>query len=262
MSHNPCIVVQCAVKGRVAMTEHGMRWARKSTPRARCCLAVALLLCANGMPQRADAEPRKQVELRDYRVYGRTARDLVSYMKSRPFHGDYGPAMANIRPKYQLNLKTRQSKRGCAVRSLSVTTRFVVTIPKAVEARKFDRHTRRVWRAFRRFTIRHENVHKRIYLGCVRRFTRRARRIGPQSSCMGLRYRLRRDLDAADKACDRLHRTFDRRSFRRVRHLALFRRARAERGRRRFARRNGARVLPRGQAMPNWFTYVGRTRDR
>lgn len=214
----------------------------------------------------AAADRRVTTENRDYRVYGHTPRELVSYMKSRPFRGDYGPAMANIRPRYRLDLKTRQVRGGCAVKSVSVPVRFVVTLPKAVNERSFDRRTRRAWRSFRRFAARHENVHRRIYLGCVRRFQRQARRTRPMASCSALRYHLQRRLRDADTACDRRHRAFDRRDFRRVRNLALFRQARAQKRRlarapRRFTRSQGRRGAVRtGQVPPSWFMSLGRDR--
>ena len=195
--------------------------------------------------------------VRDYRVRGVSARDLVSYMKSRPFRGDYGPAMANIRPRYLLELKTRQIKRGCAVRSAKVRVRFTVTLPKAVDERRFDARTRRMWRSFRRFTVRHENGHRRIYMRCFRRFERAARRSKSKSSCISLRYDLRRRLRAADKDCDRLHRAFDRREFPRVRNLSLFRQARAQKNGRRMARsKQRRRSLAASRRPPNWFSYV------
>lgn len=216
--------------------------------------AVGLVGAGWGRADAATATVESSLVERAYRVYGKSASAVVSYMKRRPFRGDYGPAMANIRPRYDLRVETRRRGGHCAVRALRLRVRFVMTLPRAVDRRAFDRSTRRSWDAFRAFTRRHELRHRRIYLRCLRRFVRDARRIRG-ASCMRLDWAVRRALRAADKRCDRHHHAFDRRDFRRLPHMALFVKARADRrGRaavlRRAAWRGGRSARRREWARP------------
>lgn len=148
---------------------------------------------------------------RDYRVYGNTPKDLVRYMRVRPFRGDNGPTVANIRPKYSLKLDTRRSAGRCSVGSVKLDIRFTMTLPRAMNSSRFDPNTRYAWRAFRAFLQRHETYHRRVYIRCARRFMRDARRIAPNRSCSRIVREANRQLRAADRACNRLHDAFDRR---------------------------------------------------
>lgn len=183
-----------------------------------------------------------KTEIRDYRVYGTTPKALVSYMRARPFHGDNGAALANIRPRYSLSVQSRSERGQCRIRSINLSIRFVVTLPRAMDRKRFSRGTAAAWRAFRGFARRHELVHRRYYLRCARRFLRKARRLGGKGGCFGIHWKARSLLDAEDKACNRLHDAFDRRDAPRVLHLSLFRRAYGNRYRkvsRRSVRRKG-----------------------
>lgn len=194
----------------------------------------------------AAAEIKHTTVERAYRVHGAEARSLVAYMKRRPFRGDKGPAMANIRPRYKLTIKTKSSGGTCLVARIKLDIRFVMTLPDAVHARRFNGRTARAWASFRRFAEQHEKVHRRIYLGCARRFLAKARN-GRDRSCRALQADIRRQLKAADRDCNRLHDAFDRREFPRVPQLALFRQARAKAGRRQPQR------APAGAAPATWF---------
>ncbi len=210
-------------------------------------LAAAALIGLSP-PARADISART-VE-RDYRVRGHDAPALVRFMRRRPFAGDNGPAMANIRPRYDLRITTRPGARrrgkaaACQVGSLKLSIRFTMTLPRAVHEPRFDRRTRRAWRHFTRFARRHEEVHRRIYLTCARRFLREAARLSSERSCSRLRRDVRRLLRDRDRACNRQHDAFDRRDFPRLKHMALFtlaRQAAPARGRR-TARRKAIRA--------------------
>ena len=50
------------------------------------------------------ADVRTSTQTRSYSVGGTTATSLVSYMRSNPFHGARGDAVANIRPNYALSM--------------------------------------------------------------------------------------------------------------------------------------------------------------
>lgn len=203
---------------------------------AGLCCAGPLFLAGPA----AHAEISARTIERDYRVRGLNARTLVSYMRRRPFAGDNGPAMANIRPRYDLKVETAAGEgrardtrkaaraRGCRVDKVSLSIRFTMTLPHAVQESRLDHRTKRAWRSFRSFTRRHEETHRRIYLRCARGFLRKAAAMSSQNSCYRLKREVRRLLDREDKACNRLHDAFDRRDFPRVRHMPLFRLARQE----------------------------------
>ncbi|PLX38564.1 MAG: hypothetical protein C0606_10275 [Hyphomicrobiales bacterium] len=221
-------------------------------------LAAALTLAAG--PTAAGI--KASLVERDYRVHGRSAKAAVSFMKTRPFRGDYGPAMANIRPKYDLRIETRQKAGRCTVRSLSLRIRFTMTLPRAVHRASFDRRTRRAWDSFRAFTRRHELHHKTIYMGCLNRFVKKARRMSSPRSCASLQREIHRALRAADRQCDVRHKAYDRRDFRRLPNLPLFVKARSERYRhskptRRTAERRGHGAVPARLPSP----YLRRVRD-
>ena len=80
-------------------------------------------------------------EIRDYRVYGTTPRELVSYMRARPFAGDNGPALANIRPRYTLKIETGIHRGQCRIRSVHLSIRFIMSLPRAMDRGRFARGT-------------------------------------------------------------------------------------------------------------------------
>lgn len=187
-------------------------------------IMTAVMVCCTGI--NAAAQPRSVTVTKDYRVRGATERSLVAYMKQRPFPGDRGPAMANIRPRYSLDLETVERSGTCRISRIALSIRFVMTLPRAVDADRFSASTRRNWNRFRAFAKRHEEVHRRIYLGCARRFIATARRQSHDGACFGLRLHVRRLLREQERNCDRLHDAFDRRDLQRLRQLTLFRQAR------------------------------------
>ena len=205
----------------------------------------------------------QRTEIRDYRVYGKTPAELVRYMKRRPFRGDNGPAMANIRPKYGLKLKTlstravKGAKRsGCKVASISLDIRFVMTLPKAMQSAKQSSNTRHAWRSFRSFAKRHEEQHRRIYMGCAKSFLGKARKMTGRS-CAHVKQQVNKLLKKEEKACDKKHLAFDRRDFPRVPNLALFRKAKLEKARKRQALRKKTQARatkPRRSAALGWFS--------
>src|SRR5262245_32948241 len=88
--------------------------------------AMAFVLLA---PESGIAGVRSTTEFRAYVVGGTTAGSLVSYMRRRPFRGDYGPAVANIRPNYTLSIDTTFSDAVCSVRDVDLNINFVMTLP-------------------------------------------------------------------------------------------------------------------------------------
>lgn len=195
------------------------------------------------------AKIEEKTEVRDYRVYGTTPGQLVSYMKRRPFRGDNGPAMANIRPRYKLKTATAKSPKGCKVKRVHLSIRFIMTLPRSMEARKQDRKTKYAWRSFRAFARRHEERHRQIYLSCARRFVRQATRLAPQRQCRTLTRQVKKLLKEQEKACDRKHLAFDRRDFPRVPSLPLFRHARFEKTLNSRARHRASRTSTRTPRM-------------
>jgi len=199
------------------------------TVRDRSRILIVLLTVGaaiSGLCVSVAANPRSTTVIRDYRVHGDTERSLVNSMKARPFRGDKGPAMANVRPKYRLRMETRKDKHVCRIKTLDLSIRFIMTLPRAVNKDRFAPRTRRTWSSFRAFAKRHESVHRRIYMNCARRFLRTARRRSVPGSCSRLRREVNRMLRDQKRDCERLNDAFDRRELSRLRTLSLFRNAR------------------------------------
>jgi len=139
--------------------------------------------------------------------------------------------MANVRPRYRLTMETRKDKHVCRIKTLDLSIRFIMTLPRAVNKDRFAPRTRRTWASFRAFAQRHESVHRRIYMNCARRFLRTARRRSVPGSCSKLRREVNRMLRDQKRDCERLNDAFDRRELSRLRTLSLFRNARLNRHR-------------------------------
>ena len=68
---------------------------------------AAAILC--GSASQATAGVTSSSQINPYWVGGSTASDLINYMRNRPFHGDRGDAVANIRPSYGLSVTGKQA---------------------------------------------------------------------------------------------------------------------------------------------------------
>jgi predicted secreted Zn-dependent protease len=160
---------------------------------------------------------------RYYTVSGTAKSTLARRMRSNPFRGDGGGAVANIRPKYSLDVVTKKTGSSCKVVQANLKVRFTLTLPRAKES-AMSAGTRSVWRSFVSFAKRHEQRHRDIYLQCARNFVAKAQRISG-SNCAGLKAKAQRLLNAEDRACDKRHAAFDRSERRRLGSQALFRTA-------------------------------------
>ncbi len=182
-------------------------------------IVVACLLATT-----ADAGVRSTLVKRDYYVSGTTARALVAYMKRVPLRGHRGAALASIIPSYRLDLKTRQRGGTCRVAKVDLHVSFVLTLPRSRHEPQMSRSTRSAWRSFVAFARRHEESHRQIYLSCARNFVSKARRM-TAGNC----FTLQRDVRALQRkerlACDRRNAVFDRREYKRLPRLRLFRMA-------------------------------------
>jgi len=191
------------------------------------------------------AEIRTELRERSYMVSGKSAMEVAAFMRRRPFRGDYGPAIANIRPRYAFTFKTDQRTSHCRVTRFSFKIDFTMTLPKARQETKFDGRTLSAWRSLRGFTRRHELVHRKIYLGCAKRAERAVLALRPRY-CRGMGRKIRRLLNAEKKACKARHLAFDRREIRRLKHHRFFELARRQRDRARASQSSA-----RKSATPN-----------
>lgn len=164
---------------------------------------------------------------RYYNVSGTTQVSLARKMRSNPFRGDHGGAVANIRPKYSLDVHTKKAGSTCRVSAVNLNIRFVVTLPRAKES-AMSSSTRSSWRSFVSFARRHELRHRSIYLQCARNFAAKAQRLSG-SNCGALKAKAQRLLNAEDRACDRRHAAFDRVERGRLASQSLFRNTRTAR---------------------------------
>jgi len=192
------------------------------TLRAVAATVAAIVLSANSLA--AFAGVTSTTSQRYYNVSGTSQATLARTIRSNPFRGDSGGAVANIRPKYALDVATKKAGNTCRVTNVNLSIRFVLTLPRANES-AMSASTRTVWRSFVSFARRHEEGHRAIYLQCARNFAAKAQRLSA-SNCAGLKAKAQRLLDAEDRACDRRHAAFDRSEGRRLRSQPLFRTAR------------------------------------
>jgi len=160
-------------------------------------------------------------QINPYWVGGSTASALISYMRNRPFHGDRGDAVANIRPSYSLSVSGKQAGGSCRAVDVGLKVRFVITIPRARNAGAMSPATLSAWNNFVAFATRHENQHKSIYLQCAGEFVAKAMRM-TAPSCFALSANIRSQFDAAKRACEKRQLAFDRRDYGRVFGLSLF----------------------------------------
>ena len=173
----------------------------------------------------ASAGVRTSTQTQSYSVGGTTAASLVSYMRSNPFHGSRGDAVANIRPNYALNVATTQAGGTCRASNVTLNIRFVMTLPRARSAGAMASGTRSAWNSFVAFTRRHEETHRSIYVKCGNDFVAKAERL-TASSCAALQASIRRLLETEKGVCESRQRAFDRADYGRVAGLSLFKMAR------------------------------------
>ena len=196
---------------------------------------AAVLLVGAGNTLRAEII-QKTVE-RQYRVHGKSARAVAAFMRDRPFHGDEGPAIANIRARYSFDFKTKKDERSCRADRFRLRVDFTMTLPYATQESSFDPNTKRHWKSLQGFVRRHEGVHRNIYLSCARQMEREVKKLRPKS-CQSLNREIGRIVRDGKKACETRQQAFDRRELRRLTNHSFFKQARAERD------RNGGKLTP------------------
>jgi predicted secreted Zn-dependent protease len=188
----------------------------------RAALSMSVVI---GIVSAAAAEVRTTTSYRSYSVGGSTARSLVSYMRSHPFRGDHGDAVANVRPLYRLSVATRTSGGTCRASNVTLSIAFTITLPSARSESSMASSTRSAWQNFVAFARRHESTHRSIYIGCGNNFVAKAQHL-TASSCAGLQASIRRLLESEKRSCEVRQRSFDRSESRRVSGLSLLRMAR------------------------------------
>jgi predicted secreted Zn-dependent protease len=184
-------------------------------------LGAAVVLLAPPVPALADVRTTTRTSY--YKVSGTTARALVRNLNSRPLHGDYGRAYANIKPTWTLDVTTRDAGASCRADEVDVRISFRLTLPQA--ASRLTGRTKSAWDGFVNFATRHEQWHERSYTDCARKFMRQAQRV-TAPTCSGVRQEVRQLFEDAKRGCEVLQRNFDRQERGRLSGLALFRLAR------------------------------------
>src|SRR5690606_19597823 len=144
------------------------------------------------------ADVRTSTRTQAYNVGGTTANTLVAYMRSNPFPGAQGDAVANIRPTYRLDIRSRQDGALCRANDVKLDIAFTMTLPQA--RNRLDPDTRSAWNAFTAFTRRHEETHKAIYVKCGQDFVAKAERL-TASTCTKLDAAIRKLLEVERAIC-------------------------------------------------------------
>ena len=158
---------------------------------------------------------------RYYSVSGTAKSTLARKMRNNPFRGDRGGAVANIRPKYTLNLTTKKGVGKCQISRTNLKVHFTLTLSRAKES-AMSSGMRASWRSFVNFARRHELKHRSIYMQCARSFVAKAQRLSG-SSCGAVKSQARRLLRTANQAYEKRQTAFDRGQRRRLSGLSLFR---------------------------------------
>jgi len=197
-------------------------------PSRQLTFLIVILGPILGSGDLARAEIRSELRERSYVVSGKSAMEVAAYMRRRPFRGDYGPAIANIRPRYAFTFKTDQRRDHCRVSQFRLSIDFTMTLPKARNRQAFNRRTLSAWRSLRGFTRRHELTHRKIYLGCAKRMERAALKLRPRY-CGGIGWQIRKILKEEKRACKDRHLAFDRREIKRLKYHRFFELARRQR---------------------------------
>jgi len=213
--------------------------------RAVLALAAAFLWSADTSVR--SEIPQKTIE-RKYPVRGKTAAEVAAYMRDRPFPGDNGPAIANIRARYSFDFKTKTDEASCRADRFRLRVEFTMTLPHATQESSFDRKTKRSWQSLQQFVRRHEGVHRNIYLSCARQMEREVKKLRPKA-CRSLDREIGRIVREMKQACEAKQRAFDRRELRRLTNHGFFKQARAERDRNRRKLTAGVRRGDRGQLL-------------
>jgi predicted secreted Zn-dependent protease len=144
-------------------------------------------------------------------VAGTTAKALVMSMQSNPIRGDHGGAFANIRPRYNLAITTKQQQKGgiCRAKTVDVKIHFTLTLPEARNIKGMSKKVRTAWNSFVGFARAHENHHKQSYIGCAERFVAQALKQSAES-CGALEMNIRRMFDDSKRKCEQRQSAFDR----------------------------------------------------
>lgn len=158
---------------------------------------------------------------RAYLVRGKTSRALVNYMDEFPFAGDSGPTAANIRPRFDMSVETRESGGICRPVDIDLSIRFTLTLPAAADERWMDRRTRALWKSFADYAKRHEMRHKEIYLSCARSFLAKAGKLSA-AGCFALRRAIDELKKSEDERCRKRHEAFDRSELKRILRLPIY----------------------------------------
>jgi predicted secreted Zn-dependent protease len=175
---------------------------------AAAILSAVVFAGVAGHGSAAVADVKATTVNRYYAVAGASRATLARQMRANPFRGDNGGAVANIRPKYSLDVATEQTGDICAVTNVDLNIRFVLTLPRATESAMVTQ-TRVAWQSFVAFARRHEEVHREIYLQCAKKFVAQAERLSG-ASCDALKSQASRLLEASKRACEKRNAAFDR----------------------------------------------------
>ena len=184
--------------------------ARKYLGFAVAVASLAGLLAGISLPAQAGSDLSYTTQYRDHGVRGTTPREVWRYMNAHPIiDPDDGAAYANITHDHSVAVQVENSGGRCRVSNLDFRWRFVITIPKAVDAGKMSARTRSMWNRFRAKLKRHEEHHRTIFLTCGRQFVPAAAQL-TSASCFGMKNKVRRYIDKRYDACMDKQRAFDK----------------------------------------------------
>ncbi len=156
---------------------------------------------------RAVARPYSHTAVRYYTITGPDDRSLdVQMARTGPTHrGGHAYATLSADPTFNGRLVPG---RYCRLQSFRVNVRFVMTLPRLSSRTRLSSATKARWRRFAAFVRRHEERHRRIWMGCLARGEARARklRIG---DCSRLDQAVAQVFKQEWARCERLQDAFD-----------------------------------------------------
>jgi predicted secreted Zn-dependent protease len=185
-------------------------------------MALALAGCLAAANAPASAEVKTSSVVRYYDVPGSSLAEFARFVARNPLsHRDTG-ALGRTEASFDLELMAALEGKTCRATDAMISAKFVITLPKASEAR-LGKADRARWREFTGFVRRHEEMHRTIYTQCMNSFDRTARRLSSSRGCAALTADAQKRFESALRACEQRHDSLDARDRRTLERLPLFR---------------------------------------
>jgi predicted secreted Zn-dependent protease len=168
---------------------------------------VAGAALAMTLASQAQARPHSHTSVKYYTITGPDDRSLDQQMaRLGPSHrGGRAYATLSADPSFKGRL---DSGKYCRLANFRVDANFVMTLPKLAPGVRLSAATNARWRRFAAFVRRHEERHRKIWMGCLDRAERQALKLRI-SDCSQLDAAVEKVFRQEWTRCERLHDAWD-----------------------------------------------------